>query len=351
MRTIMDLDFAFCLHCYLLGCQTLSPVPCGLCHVGQVLLCKTGLDYVTLQLSTLWTSFILLCNIISTYHFIIHELILVFFLSCLSCSTSIEIPEAQGFLHLIWWTYTPTDIVALKMELGNNIWVCDLHSKGLFFGYRHIMKYLGTKSSPLPDRIFDQFGYSLDSPVLSESSFFLMMDLLAYPRRHRTGNKNTCIANLDATHTQLCKEQGRQTVRAASSWEWIFWEQEAWETEKTFYRLQDSALKCLSSHGSTTSIPGLLSHSSIALILLYSLSNAHVAWSSCFPLSPIWPCKLGSFEMAWLPLPWRSFLERESPSMRSQQQLQWKVSLPVGGSANCPWKLVQFIDLHKEVLE
>lgn len=84
------------------------------------------------------------------------------------------------------------------------------------------MKYLGTKSSSLPDRISDQFGYSLYGPVLSESSFFLMMDLLTYPRKHRAENKDTCIANLDATHTQLCKEQGRQTVRAASSWEWIF---------------------------------------------------------------------------------------------------------------------------------
>lgn len=174
------------------------------------------------------------------YHFIIHELILVFFLSCLSWSTSIEIPEAQGSLHLIWWTYTPTDIVALKMELGNNIWVWDLHSKGLFLGSRDIIKYLGTKSSPLPDRISDQFGYSLDGPGLSESSFFLMTDLLAYPRRHRAENKDTCTANLDATHTQLCKEQGRQTVWAASSWEWIFWEQEAWEREKTFYRLYHS---------------------------------------------------------------------------------------------------------------
>lgn len=194
-------------------------------------------DSVTLHLMDfLYPSF----NIIPTYHFIIHELILVFFLSCLSCSTSIEIPEAQGFLHHIWWTYTPTDIVALKMELGDNIWVCDFHSKGLFLGSRDIMKYLGTKSSPLPDRISDQFGYSLDGPVLSESSFFLMMDLLAYPRRHRAENKDTCIANLDATHTELHKEQGRRTVRAASSWEWIFWKQEVWETEKTFYRLYHS---------------------------------------------------------------------------------------------------------------
>lgn len=109
-------------------------------------------DSVTLHLMDfLYPSF----NIIPTYHFIIHELILVFFLSCLSCSTSIEIPEAQGFLHHIWWTYTPTDIVALKMVLGDNIGVCDLHSKGLFLGSRDIMKYLGTKSSPLPDRISD----------------------------------------------------------------------------------------------------------------------------------------------------------------------------------------------------
>lgn len=61
---------------------------------------------------------------------------------------------------------------------------------------------------------------------------------------------------------------------------------------------QELALKCLSSHGRTTSIPGLLSHSTIVLILLHSLSDAHVAWSSCSPLSPIWPCKLGSFEIA-----------------------------------------------------
>lgn len=102
-------------------------------------------------------------------------------------------------------------------------------------------------------------------------------------------------------------------------------------------RAQELALKCLSSHGSTTSIPGLLSHSNVALIWLQSLSNARLAWSSCSPLSPVWPCKLGSFEIEWLPLPWRSFLERESPSMRSQQQYQRTVSLPVGGSANCPW--------------
>ena len=84
------------------------------------------------------------------------------------------------------------------------------------------MKYLGTKSAPLPDRISNQFGHSLDGSVLSERSFFLMMDLLACPRRHRAENKDTCRENLDATCTQLCKEQGRQTVRAASSWEWIF---------------------------------------------------------------------------------------------------------------------------------
>lgn len=74
------------------------------------------------------------------------------------------------------------------------------------------MKYLGTKSSPLPDSISNQFGHLLDGSVLSESSFFLMMDLLAYPRRHRTENKDTCRENLDAIRTQLCKEQGRQTV-------------------------------------------------------------------------------------------------------------------------------------------
>lgn len=84
------------------------------------------------------------------------------------------------------------------------------------------MKYLGTKSAQLPDRLSNQFGHSFDGSVLSECSFFLMMDLLAYPRRHRAENKDTCRENLDATRTQQCKEQGRQTVRAASSWEWIF---------------------------------------------------------------------------------------------------------------------------------
>lgn len=226
-------------------------------------------DSVTLHLMDfLYPSF----NIIPTYHFIIHELILVFLLSCLSCSTSIEIPEAQGFRHHIWWTYTPTDIVALKMELGNNIWVCDFHSKGLFLGSRDIMKYLGTKSSPLPDRISDQFGYSLDGPVLSESSFFLMMDLLAYPRRHRAENKDTCIANLDATHTQSCvrnkaDEQFEQPLAGNGSFEnRRSGKQRRHSTDSTI--AQDSALKCLSSHGSTTSISGFLSHSSIALILL-----------------------------------------------------------------------------------
>lgn len=71
--------------------------------------------------------------------------------------------------------------------------------------------------------------------------FFLLNDRpLSLPSRYRSENKDTCIANLDATHTQLCKEQGRQTVRATSSWEWIFWKQEVWETEKTFYRLYHS---------------------------------------------------------------------------------------------------------------